>query len=240
MVVRYTATGPRLAEADLAGVEAALGVSLPAEYRAFLLERNGGAPKPNVLSLGGGDEASVEWFYSIGTKRPERDLVRMTAHFRDELGLPKRFLPVALAEPDDLLLLTVGGKSAGRVSLWSIIEEGFDASRVRTVAKTFGDLLRALESPKRPPDAARRKAFAAMEEAIHRGDLARLRALAEGADLKTVPRGQAHPIFAAIFMQNAEAVRLLVQAGTSPTCRNLAGETPLESARSELAIAAFS
>jgi ankyrin repeat protein len=49
--VPMTKAGPALALADLAAFELEIGLSLPPEYRGFLLKSNGGTPNPNRCAL---------------------------------------------------------------------------------------------------------------------------------------------------------------------------------------------
>jgi cell wall assembly regulator SMI1 len=49
--MRFTESGPPLTEERLQGAERRLGVTLPDEYRAFLLRHNGGRPHPSTLSI---------------------------------------------------------------------------------------------------------------------------------------------------------------------------------------------
>lgn len=239
MVLRFTQKGPKLTDTELAGVERELGVSLPDAYRDFLLEQNGGVPNPNSLSIKGCDELSLQWFYSIRPKQRERDLIAMTLHFREELWLPKQFLPIAMLDNDDLLLVTVSGKTPGRVALWTAVEEGFERDRVQIVHRSFNDLVVALVTPKAATDDARKRLFTQLEQAIYEDDLTRARTIAERIDLSRVPRGREHPIFAAIATKQVDAVRWLVEMRSDLKCRSLDGRTPLESARSEREIAAF-
>jgi cell wall assembly regulator SMI1 len=65
----FVPKGPELSEADVGGLEARLGIKLPADYRAFLQATNGGRVRPNNIDVPGlpGGEAEVNNFLGIGT-----------------------------------------------------------------------------------------------------------------------------------------------------------------------------
>ena len=62
MVIQVRESGPPLADDALADLERRLGITLPAEYRAFLLAHNGGVPRPEWFRL----PVREEW---IATRR---------------------------------------------------------------------------------------------------------------------------------------------------------------------------
>ena len=45
-----TNSGPKIGELELAAFEQRHNLSLPPDYRAFMLEHNGGMPRPEVLN----------------------------------------------------------------------------------------------------------------------------------------------------------------------------------------------
>lgn len=56
----------RLAEEPLAAFEASLGGRLPEDYRAFLLEHNGGRPRPATFTISKGEgETNVHTLYGL-------------------------------------------------------------------------------------------------------------------------------------------------------------------------------
>jgi cell wall assembly regulator SMI1 len=61
--------GPKLAETDIASLEASLGVSLPAEYRNFLRDANGGVPTPDVVDIAEFPGSSTDVQVLFGVRR---------------------------------------------------------------------------------------------------------------------------------------------------------------------------
>ena len=237
--MKFTKRGPALSEKDVATLEADLGCALPPDYRAFLREQNGGVPTPNSLLTKEGDEVVIRWFLSTRVKPFERNLVDVTRHFRAELSLPKHLLPIAYLEADDVLLLTVGGKAAGRVLLWRMVEEGYDRDRLSPVSNSFDGLIAGLQRPApagKGSRAERKAAFGQLEAAIEENDLTAVkRLLAGGLDLSRLPRGQKSPLFTAISTPNPDVVKLLLAHGATQDVRTELGNTPLEEAKDDLA-----
>jgi hypothetical protein len=119
--VRFTNSGPALSESDVAAFEARHKLSLPADYRAFLLRTNGGQPEPNHLKLDGQAGATAADVYQLYTLEELEEPLR--AH--RAAGYPKHYLPVGWAmTPSPMmvggdvevpLLLAVSGPKAGKV-----------------------------------------------------------------------------------------------------------------------------
>src|SRR5262249_23032474 len=66
--VRFSGVGPAPGPGEIAALESRLGVTLPADYRAFLLNYNGGDPNPSRFSRAGSwgtDMARVQWFMRV-------------------------------------------------------------------------------------------------------------------------------------------------------------------------------
>lgn len=176
MAVIFQHSPNRVSETELRAVEEALGVALPADYRAFLLAHNGGEPEPRWFAYPalsqdherGGFEP-VQFFYSViqpGPSSDIRDLQGMTEHFRSELGLPREYVPVALTQAlHDVVVVATAGRDRGKVYYWSAIESGFDTSFFVPLAETFAGFLGSLGYP----------ASAAWMELIDRGDAAGVR-----------------------------------------------------------------
>jgi hypothetical protein len=99
--------GPAISEADLDRLEQQFEVNLPAEYRSFLLQYNGGIPEPNHLALRSQGELfpyDVEFFLSLATDGDdaavpaERSLTAVLERFRQR-SLPNILLPIAQLKP---------------------------------------------------------------------------------------------------------------------------------------------
>jgi SMI1 / KNR4 family (SUKH-1) len=228
---------PAVGQADLDSAAAKLGVTFPAEYAAFLLEHNGGDPQPNVLS-GKGDGITIEHFYSVFPRTVAetagRNLVNVTRHVRQELDLPVSLLPIALVNDVDVLVLTVGGKGSGRVSLWVMIESGYDRDNVHKVADSFGRFIAKLDQPSPHRRASQKQQLEALERAVMDGNLAAIRELVPTVDLsKPVSKDVVHPIHRAVIGGKPSVLKALHASGVDFRAR-YAGATPLQMAKKRL------
>lgn len=229
-----TFKSPAKVSADVVRAAAAeLEVEFPQDYSDFLLEINGGVPKPRTLKVDTGDY-KIEQLYSLFAtpSRSVYELVSMNLHFRDELELPRQYLALGLYDEQNVLLLTVAGEGIGTVSAWSFIESGFEARRVEPIAASFGEFLRYLEQPsdRAKERAALRKKFESLELAIVNEKWAKVKTLAADLDQSLWPPGGTHPVFYAIECREAETVKQLYEAGIRFDLKDHEGQSPLEAA----------
>jgi SMI1 / KNR4 family (SUKH-1) len=148
--VRLSNSGPPVTEADVAAFERRVGITLPADYRRFLLEVNGGDgpadhsgyPANRYWSLhwlGGPvsdeDVAAVGGDWSWWESYDRRDL-EFGVRGMWSSGLSRAWLPVAAVHHEDLLLVRVADGSVWEMFL---VEEPSD-DRCTRVAGSFGEL----------------------------------------------------------------------------------------------------
>jgi hypothetical protein len=107
--------GPAPAGA-LEAAEAALGLELPEEYRAFLGEHDGVRLKSNVLDASRRPSGGADGLYAV------KDLAKWRQKMRDRM--PAEVLPIGEAGGGDLIVLGVAGDARGRVYQW---EHEFEA-----------------------------------------------------------------------------------------------------------------
>jgi len=107
--------GNPLTEEDLANLERQLDMTLPAQYRQFLLRSNGGSPSPDIVDIEGleGGMASIQSFFGIGGPLECDDLSGNKEVFSDRI--PPRMLPVACDCSGNIYCLSVSGDDCGRV-----------------------------------------------------------------------------------------------------------------------------
>lgn len=146
----YEACEP-LSESDVVQIEAQLGLSLPAEYRGFLLAHNGGYPEPDVFAIRNNpfdDHGLVHYFLCV----EEGDVYNLIEWVEDFRGrIPPDFLPVACDPGGNIICLSISGKDVGKVYFWDHEEEvevdedktpGYD--NVYLIADSFQEFLGSL------------------------------------------------------------------------------------------------
>lgn len=117
---------------------------LPADYREFLLEHNGGFPTPDCVLVdesGRRTVTDVFCFFALGDERPwasvEWNLDTLAAR------LPKDTLPIGRDSCGNLWLIGLGGEQAGAVYFWdhgtylNVVEN--DLASWPRIATSFGE-----------------------------------------------------------------------------------------------------
>jgi cell wall assembly regulator SMI1 len=138
---------PPVSAAQLKAAEHALGVRLPAAYRAFLLQHNGGQPVPDRFRLadGSGPE-SVAWFLAVHER--EDGLVSLAATYRPYLHAD--LLPIASDPFGNLVCIGTQGGNEGKVYFWLHESEpppgeALPHAGCKLVAASFAAFLNAFE-----------------------------------------------------------------------------------------------
>ena len=115
-MAHWSVSLPIVCAADLDRFEADCGLSLPPDYRSFLLDYNG-CPDPNVFHVPDlGEDVLVGVLYRIRSSRSGCDLL---AEYREEIDrLPPGFLIIGHDPGGNRLLLGTLGEDRGRVYYW--------------------------------------------------------------------------------------------------------------------------
>lgn len=108
---------PSIDKSTIDGYESRTGISLPVEYRKFLLLYNGGIPTPQQADIPKTKHSVlVDYLYGILPKRSRCDLEyeaeRMSEH------LPSGFIVIGHDPGGNAYLLATKGKERGRVYFW--------------------------------------------------------------------------------------------------------------------------
>lgn len=143
-----------LSEADVRSLEKELGFSLPAEYKDFLLNHNGGWPEPNEFPIEDNpsdDRGRVHYFLCI-EDGDEYNLMDWVVDY--EGRLPPGLLPIACDPGGNLICLSVSGENAGTVYFWDHEEEAGPGEtpsyeNAYHVAESFGEFLERLTGPEK-------------------------------------------------------------------------------------------
>jgi SMI1 / KNR4 family (SUKH-1) len=103
-------------------LEARTSITLPADYRAFLLATNGGKPDPGdfFVPCWGGEFSQVHRFFGIHDG-PSGNLEEWIVRYRDRL--PESFIPIGLDPGGNLLLIGVAHDFTGHVYFWDHEDE---------------------------------------------------------------------------------------------------------------------
>jgi cell wall assembly regulator SMI1 len=115
----YGATSPEA----IAQFEARRGVLLPPEYKAFLLESNGGSPIPDVFEVPGwhGRSNALNFFY--GTHEAEKvDRLDWACDVYDE-RIPADLIPIAYDANGNNICIGWKGKRKGKIYFWDHEDE---------------------------------------------------------------------------------------------------------------------
>jgi hypothetical protein len=137
--------GPPLAEADVASLERFLALRLPPEYRAFLLQYNGGRPKLTEFPVPSHPESVIdlELFFGVTREKASDNLEWNYKEHRPTLG--KHLLAIGRTPANDLLALVLSGDKRHSIVFYDVIEEDPDA-RLHDVAESFAKFMASLKA----------------------------------------------------------------------------------------------
>ncbi|MGH3737561.1 MAG: SMI1/KNR4 family protein [Micromonosporaceae bacterium] len=135
MSSNITGSGPVLANEDLDAFERRTGRVIPAPYRAFLLQHNGGYPDPSDFLIKGDGQTpelmgTVEQFLGVGTDDEYAEMERYLTLYRDRI--PGDYFPIAQDPGGNVICMATEGTDAGKIYFWDHeeeAEEGQPASR---------------------------------------------------------------------------------------------------------------
>lgn len=151
---KIASTLPKLRQAQISRLELLFGFDKwPTTYRGWLLRHNGGRPTPAYFDWNHPTEgkltSEVSRFLGFDPSpldsevRPP-DLVSVTLRYRGEL--PKDALAIGFVEPEDVLLLQIGGKQKGLISILLSNETLRQKQTVFAVANSFKDFLNGIRA----------------------------------------------------------------------------------------------
>lgn len=119
----WTDTGKKINEKDLEKVEELVDADLPDDYRAFLLEHNGGTAVPalfDVVTVEGDETTTVvDRFYSVGAGAGTPwDLATNISFYWENERIPEWVVPIAADIAGNLVCLSVSDDDYGQVFFW--------------------------------------------------------------------------------------------------------------------------
>ncbi|MES2792236.1 MAG: SMI1/KNR4 family protein [Planctomycetota bacterium] len=193
-------SGKKSSTEEIAAVSKKLGVTFPKDYVQYLESVNGGVPSLRMFAAKGAPY-KISYFYELA------DLNRETLHFRSELDLPVKFVPIALAERDIVLLMD------GKVLVWSMIESGFRQDRLTEVSELFDGFLKCLQAKIVKPR------YDKFMDTIGTGDVVRIKKfIQDGLDVNG--GGKDDGVKQAILVGEWKVLEVILEAGGSQTLPN--------------------
>lgn len=111
--------GPQLTTARLVALERQLGVVLPENYKLFLLNHNGGRPKPNFFLIHGFERnpfGSIHYFFGIDDDVKSSDV---GWNYKTYYGrMPRELLPIAGDGSGNVICLSIKGANKEFIYYW--------------------------------------------------------------------------------------------------------------------------
>jgi hypothetical protein len=154
MNVIITTPGPKLQPGRLDALEGKLGLTLPLDFRKFLLNTNGGTPTPDHYRIEGSLDtpfSDVQTIFGVDTVAEHDDLELVYQDYLDRV--PHGFLPIGHSSTNDLLCLSLRTQDYGTVYFWDSWADGAPEpskrsgySNLNYVAEDFSSFLLGLRS----------------------------------------------------------------------------------------------
>jgi len=132
----FSEPGPRVTEDDVRRFEREFGHELPTDYRAFLLEVNGGhAPRSHcVFTLrrrARQDESVLRGLFSLNAPDDQGDLATAQKHYNPDVKLPEGLLEIGYDAFGCPIVVPLVGKHRGEVWYFDIEDDSDDRPRDR-------------------------------------------------------------------------------------------------------------
>jgi cell wall assembly regulator SMI1 len=145
--ITFNEPGKKITEKDIVELEQRLEMSLPSDYRQFLLRVNGGQPEPNAFPIRDSPRDThglLDRLFSVDDKDTDYDILDNAEVFRDRV--PSDLLPIAFDPGGNLICLAVRGENRGKIYFWdhnneSLPRKTSDYHNVYFVANDFTELI---------------------------------------------------------------------------------------------------
>ena len=211
-----------VSERGILAVEKKYRFRLPEGYRAFLLETNGGEPRPRGFRRKGSKKYSevCDYFFGIRNGRDYADLEQQLDWYKDkdEPRIPDRLVPIAGDPFGNLICISTAGKDVGKVFFWDheaelgqkrVKGKGVNDAAIWLIADSFDGFLEQFEK-------ASVKGKGSWEKLISGKDLAGFRRwLDEGGDVRRRNREMETPMSLAVNLGARELIREMVRRGAA-------------------------
>lgn len=146
MIIKNSQT--KLTEEEIEQLESQTGISLPVDYKAFLLEHNGGEPDPSEFQTKDGKVQSFVSYFLPISNLVDDNLLEEIEGLSQAGQIPSNLIPIATDPADNRIVLSVEGKERGKVYYWAWDEEDDNHiasyKYIRLIADSFDDFIRLL------------------------------------------------------------------------------------------------
>lgn len=139
--------GPPLTQERITILERELGIVLPDDYKAFLLQFNGGRPDPGDFPIRGLESNPFGRIRLFPRVDGVIESSNLDLSYNIYAGrIPMNFIPIARTGTGDLICLSLRGRDQGCVYFWDHEEEHIPPSyeNMYFVAPTFPDFLSSI------------------------------------------------------------------------------------------------
>jgi hypothetical protein len=146
MSLKITGSASPITDAELTEMEQRLGMTIPGEYRLWLLQHNGGRPEPHVVQFRKTDgpytDVGIRSFFS------DAEVEGCAVNYKlIRQRLPNRLFPMGNDSFGNLICISTSGKDKGFVYFWDHEEEEEAAnSNCYLLARKFSEFLDNLSS----------------------------------------------------------------------------------------------
>lgn len=140
-----------LSEESVRSFELRYGITLPVQFRQFLLATNGGRPERDLFAIEGMEGnpyGRIHVFFGLNDPVESCNLDWNLEVFAGRI--PRGLLPIATTEGADKLCLSVAGKETGRVLYWDAHPQP-GTSGLYFLANDFGAFVSSLQSDELSP-----------------------------------------------------------------------------------------
>ncbi len=150
MLETVTEAGRSLSCTDLESFEARNGISLPEDYKAFLLKHNGGVPEQNCYPVADHREGEMDicLFYGIDQEHESFELQSQFEFYRENLEDPafKNLFPIGYDSFNDQICLDLSPERYGAVIFLDLVPiwKDFTEKDIYVIADCFDDFLALL------------------------------------------------------------------------------------------------
>ena len=143
-MIQISKKGRALSLTDLSNLESALHLSLPSEYKAFLLTTNGGIPTPNTIDITNlsGSPTDTQVFFGIEREIASSNIIWNYQNFLEGC-LANEVVPIACDSFGDIFYIRCGKIDWGHILFGVRTQSDVEFFHV---ANDFGSLMEKIRA----------------------------------------------------------------------------------------------